>query len=198
MRAFLIAPLAASVLLAPAAAVAQASLTADFRSGQTARFSSQGHAKSRGVNFTLRYPRSWRAGEANRPNTVQNFVSTDGSGANCNIVVRDSGVSEAQARAAVTPGALRAQLPAGMNFVSGQSARLDDHPAGEVQGRMSVDRAGKAIEARTLMVITVDGRNFFLLTCLAGGPTAAEADRRYAAYLPLFRLIANSITFPDR
>ncbi|MGZ8997470.1 MAG: hypothetical protein ACXW2T_01305 [Allosphingosinicella sp.] len=198
MRAAFLASFAASLLLPSAGAFAQADGLADFRAGQTSRFSSQGHSKAKGLNFTIRYPRSWRAQEADRPNTVQSFVSSDGSGSNCNIVIRDSGMSAAQARASVRPEAFRAQLPTGMIFVSGQSTTLDAHPGAEVQVRQSVNRAGSTLEARIVMFATTDKTNIFLLTCMAGGRTAADADGRSAAYLPLFRLIAGSIVFPDQ
>jgi hypothetical protein len=85
-----------------------------------------------------------------------------------------------------------------MVFISGQATALDKRPAGEIQGRASVNRPDKAFEARALMFVAVEGTQFLFFTCLAGGPTAAEADRRFATYLPLFRLMAGSIVFPDR
>ena len=197
MRATFLASFAASLLLPAGGAIAQADGLADFRAGQTLRYASQGHAKARGVNFTIRHPRSWRAAEADRPNTVQNFISSDGSGSNCNVVIRYSGMNAAQTRALVRTETIRSQLPEGTIFVAGQSTRLDTHPAAEIQTRQSTNRAGTALEARSVLYLTSDGTNIFLLTCLAGGRTAAEADRRYAAYLPLFRQIANSIVFPN-
>ena len=198
MRALILASIAASFLLPTPAALAQSNAIAEFRAGQLARFGSQGHAKARGLNFTIRYPRSWRAMEGERPHVVQNFVSADGSGSNCNVGIRPSGMIEERARAAVRYEALRAQLPAGLTFVSGQATSLDGIPTGEVQARHKVNRAGTAFEARTLLMMTASGTNLFILTCLTGAATPAEADRRFAAYLPLFRLIANSIVFPDR
>jgi hypothetical protein len=197
MRALFLASLAASFLLSSAGALAQADALAEFRNDQAARFNSRGHAKSLGVNFTLRYPRSWRAKEGERPHVLQNFVSTDGSGSNCNVGVRGLGnITDAQARTAVRN--LRAQLPADMVFLSGQATTLDGVATTEVQARQSVNRAGNAFEARTLIMMNVSGRNFFTFTCLVGGATQADADRRFAAYLPVFRLIAGSIVFPDQ
>ena len=199
MRPLFLASLAASLLLPTAGALAQSDGLAEFRAGQVERFSSQGHAKSPGLIFTIRYPRSWRAKEGERPHVVHNFLSNDGSGSNCNVGVRALGsISQAQARAAVRPESLRAQLPSGLVFLGGQSTTLDGAPAGEVETRQSVNRAGSAFQARTLIMMAVTGTNFFTLTCLVGAPTEAEADRRYAAYLPLFRQIANSIVFPDQ
>jgi len=199
MRPLFLASLTASLLIPCAAASAQSADTADFATGQAPRFASRGHAKSLGLSFTIRYPRSWRAKEGERPHILQNFLSTDGSGSNCNVGVRDrAGMTEAQARASIRPEALRAQLPVGLVFISGQSTTLDGVPAGEVQSRQSVNRAGSSFQARTLIMMAVPGTSFFSLTCLVGGATEAEADRRYAAYLPVFRLIANSIVFPDQ
>lgn len=198
MRFLLLASIAASLLLPATGAIAQADGLADFRANQTVRFAAQGHAKAKGLDFTIRHPRSWRAQEADRPNTVQSFTSTDGSGSNCNIVIRDSGLPPAKARASVALAALRTQLPADMIFVAGQATSLDAHPATEIQSRQTVSRAGKVLEARTLMYASAVRTNIFLLTCMAGGRIPAEADRRFGAYLPLFRQIANSIVFQDQ
>ena len=194
-----LAALAASLLFPPSAAVAQIDVLADFRGNQALRFDSRGHAKAQGLNFTIRYPRSWTIKEGERPHVVQNFVSTDGSGANCNIIVRDSGgMTPAQARASVRLEAMRAELPEGMIYITGQSTTLDAHPASELQGRKAVNRAGIAFETRIVLYATADGTNLFLLNCVVPGRTAAEADRRFAIFLPLFRSMANSIVFPNQ
>jgi hypothetical protein len=198
MRAAFAASFAVLLLVASAGAFAQQEGMADFRTGQALRYASQGSSKARGLDFSLRYPRSWRAAEADRPNTVQNFVSADGSGSNCNVVIRDSGLNAAQTRTLVRTETIRSQLPEGTIFVAGQATTLDARPAAEIQARQSINRAGTALEARMIMYLTTNGTNIFLLTCVAGGRTAAEADGRYSAYLPLFRQIANSIVFPGQ
>lgn len=48
--------------------------------GYYQQFSSQGHAKSRGVDFTLRLPASWSAKESQQPHIVQKWRSQAGTG----------------------------------------------------------------------------------------------------------------------
>ena len=190
--------LVATSLLTPASALAQPAGLAEFRANQTIQFSARGHAKSRGLDITLRYPRSWVATEGDRPHVVQKFTASDGSAANCNIGIRDSGVSAAEARAAVRPEVARTQLPQSAILVSSQATSLDNLPASELITRQSFNRAGVAIEARLIIFFTALQQNFVVLTCGAGGRTAAEADRMFEAHLPLFRRIALSAVFRDQ
>jgi hypothetical protein len=169
----------------------------DFLSGETSRFSSQGHAKSLGVNFTIRYPRSWRVTEAERPHTIQNFLSADGSGANCNIVIRDTGMSAGETTAAAEPNTMRSQMPKDMTIISSQSTTLGEQPAGEVQYKQPIDVAGRRMDIRGLIFATAVHTKLMIVTCSAGGESQAEAESDFQTYLPVFRRIAGSIVFPD-
>ena len=170
----------------------------DFLSGQTSRFNSQGHAKSLGVNFTIRYPRSWRATEAERPHTIQNFLSADGSGANCNIVIRDTGMSAGETRAAAEPATMRSQMPKDMTIISSQSTTLGEQAAGEVQYKQPINVAGRRMDIRGLIFATAIDTRLMIVTCSAGGETQAEAESDFQVYLPVFRRIAGSIVVPGR
>lgn len=191
--------LAVAMLIAAAAqgASSPAGLT-DFLNGQTVRFNAQGHAKSLGVNFTIRYPRSWRATEADRPHTVQNFLAADGSGANCNVVIRDTEMSAQDTKTAALPNTMRVQLPKDMIVLSSQSTNLGEQPAGEVQYKQEINVAGKRMDIRGLLLATAVETRLLLVTCATGGETLAEADSDFQTYLPLFRRIAATVTFPSR
>lgn len=189
---------AAASLLPSAGAFAQPAGLAEFRADQTIQYSTRGHAKARGLHITLRYPRSWVPAEGERPHIVQKFTAPDGTGANCNLGIRESGVSAAETRAAVNPAAARGQLPAGVILVSSQATSLDGQPGSELVTRQSLNRAGVSIEARLVLYFVAYGENFVVLTCGAGGRTGAEADRRFEAYMPLFRRVALSVVFQDR
>lgn len=197
-RAALLAAMAAASLLAPAGAVAQPAGLAEFRANQTVQYSTRGHAKSRGLHITLRYPRSWQPAEGDRPHIVQKFTAGDGTAANCNIGIRESGLSAAQTRAAVQPAAARSQLPASATLVSSQATSLDAQPGSELMLAQSMNRAGVTVEARLVLYFVSFGQNFVVLTCGTGGRTPAEADRLFQAYLPLFRRLALSVVFQDQ
>ena len=192
------AMVAVASLLPSTGAFAQPTGLAEFRANQTIQFSSRGHAKSRGLHITLRYPRSWLPAEGERPHVVQKFTATDGTAANCNLGIRESGVSAAQTRAAVQPAAARGQLPDGAILVASQATSLDGQPGSELMIRQSLNRAGVAIESRLVLYFVAYGQDFVVLTCGAGGRSAADADRLFQTYLPLFRRIALSVVFQDR
>lgn len=199
LRAACRAVLAAAALLTPSSLWAQPSEIAEFQARQTILFSSRGHEKARGLDVTLRYPRSWRAEEGDRPHVVQNFVATNGTGSNCNILIRDGGgATPAELRQALRPENARNVVPQSMTLVAAQATTLDNEQAVEVEVRQSVNRGGVAIEARMVMYLTVYRDSLINLTCGTGAPTAQDAEIRYRAYLPLFRRIAGSIVLQDR
>lgn len=197
-RFLLGAMIAAASLLPSTSAFAQPPGLSEFRANQTSQYSTRGHAKARGLHITLRYPRSWVAAEGDRPHIVQKFTAGDGSAANCNIGIRESGVSAAETRSAVRPEVARGQLPASAVLVSSQATSLDNQPASELITRQTVNRAGVAIEARLIVFFAAYQQNFIVLTCGAGGRTAVDADRAFQANLPLFRQIALSVVFQNQ
>jgi hypothetical protein len=57
-----------------------------FLDGQRTTFSTKGHAKAKGANFTIAYPNNWTASEGERPNIVQKFVG-EGSDSLVNVMI---------------------------------------------------------------------------------------------------------------
>ena len=199
VRVLLLCTMAAGAgLLASANALAQPAGLVEFRANQTVEYSTRGHTKSRGLHITLRYPRSWTPAEGDRPHVVQKFTAGDGTGANCNLGIRESGASAAETRRIAQPEAARGLLPAEVTIVSSQATGLDGQPGSELITRQSLNRAGVALETRLVLYFVAYGENFVVLTCGAGARDAADADRRFEAYMPLFRRIALSVVFQDR
>jgi hypothetical protein len=52
----------------------------EMTSDYTKKYSSNNHFKSKGLDFTIRVPKSWSMEEAERPNIVQKFTSENGEG----------------------------------------------------------------------------------------------------------------------
>lgn len=65
----------------------------EFSKGYKQKFSSLGHAKSKGVHVEFDLPKSWAGKEGKRPNTLQQWISQNGYGPeSINIVIRDMSV----------------------------------------------------------------------------------------------------------
>ena len=187
----------ATALPLPISAAGQRSELDEFRNRQTTGFSSAGHAKSGGLHITLRYPRSWRAAEAERPHVVQKFTASGGT--NCNLLVRPLGEgAQADARSLLRPSNLRQLAPAGTSVIEATSITLDRLPAGQLFVAQAVSNAGIEAQARVVIFLTMYRDRLVNLTCTAGARTAAEADVNFRAFLPVFRQIANSLVFQDQ
>jgi hypothetical protein len=172
---------------------------AEVQASPTARFSAQGHPKSLGLDFTLQYPGSWRGAEGDAPDVVQKFLAANGTGSNCNVVVRDAaGASAAEIHASLQPTNAREMIPPGSELVGAQATSLDGLPAIEIQLRQRPSVAGRSLEIRQVVFMTFYRQHTLSIVCTAGGATAGEADARYATYLAVFRTIAGSIVFPDQ
>jgi hypothetical protein len=187
-------------LLLPAArADGQAREQSEFRERQTAAFNSAGHAKSNGLEISLSYPRSWRAAEGARPHIVQNFIARDAP-ATCNLLIREAApeMNEAELRASVQPGRAATQAPANAERAGSRATTIDGLPATELVFETIVDRAGQTIRARTIIYITSWRTSLIQLTCLAAGADQPQMAARFDAYLPVFRLVANSLVVHDR
>jgi hypothetical protein len=188
-----------ALLLPAARADGQARELGEFRERQAATFNSAGHAKANGLEISLSYPRSWRAAEGVRPHIVQNFTAPDAP-ATCNLLIREAApeMNEAELRASVQPARAATQVPANAERVGSRATTIDGLPASELMFETTVDRAGQVIRARTVIYITSFRTSLIQLTCLAAGADQAQMAARFDAYLPVFRLVANSLVVHDR
>jgi len=187
-------------LLLPAGrAGGQARELGEFRERRTPTFNSAGHAKANGLEISLRYPGSWRAAEGARPHIVQNFTAPDAP-ATCNLLIREAApaMNEAQLRASIQPGQAAANAPPNAERVASQATTIDGLPAAQTVFEMTVDRAGQTIRAKTIIFATAFRTSLIQLTCLAAGADPSAMAARFDAYLPLFRLVANSLVVHDR
>lgn len=187
-------------LLLPAGrAGGQAREQGEFRERRTPTFNSAGHPKANGLEISLRYPGSWRAAEGARPHIVQNFIAPDAP-ATCNLLVREAGpqMNEEQLRASVQPGQAAANAPPNAERVTSQATTIDGLPAAQLIFEVTVDRAGQAIRARTIIFATAYRTSLIQLTCLAAGADQPQMAARFDAYLPVFRLVANTLVVHDR
>lgn len=196
------------VLLQPSHVLAQAAEPArEFLEGNRTTFSTKGHPKAKGVNFTIVYPKSWAAEEGERPNVVQKFVSEGGHGREmATILTKElplppgTVVTNEDMKELFAPSELRGMLPDGAVFVDARSTEIEATPAGILEYTIRVDRAGVTALLHAWSLVFLSGSTIVQVQFTVGGPAGAERDaaRRMATFKPLFTLMANSIVIPDK
>lgn len=200
--------LAFIVLLQPSILLAQSAEPArEFLDGSRTTFSTKGHPKAKGVNFTVAYPNSWAAAEGERPNIVQKFVSEGGGGLEMAMIITKelplppgTVLTNDDLKELFAPSELRGMLPDGAVFVDALSTEIEATPAGILEYTMRADRAEMTLLIHAWTLNFVSGSTLVQVQFQVGGPAGVERDvvRQMATFKPLFTLMANSIVLPDK
>ncbi len=191
MRNIAVMACAALALISVTARAETSDLDA-FKSGATGTYSSSGHSPAAKVSVTFKYPSTW--------GLIQN-TQASGLGASsadkhlaCIVLIQENAqFSEAQFKPIfAAPEQLKGFLPAGSEYVSGNSISLAGRAAGEIVFKAPASTPGNPILVSMDDFVAVDGA-VVSFQCMAADTTAASASARFDAALPLFRLMAASI-----
>lgn len=188
----------------------------ELQRGFVVRYRTARHPKAKGLDMTLRYPRSWGTREGERPNVVQFFASDNGRGpVNLSLVVRNIGAalsaSERETLKTVEGArTMAAQVfsPQGLAELAGSFGLANQRTLSS--GRVVIDRWPGAVldvigeTTRVDFTVTTFSRTYSVLyrdylvviTCMVAQlPNEPEHafTGRIAAYDAVFRLIANSV-----
>lgn len=178
---------------------------AEFTNRQKTKFSTEKHAKAKGLNMTISYPNSWAAKEGDRPNILQKFVSNGGTGTELFMILTKSlpggaTLSDEEAKDLFTEESLKEFVPEGSNFLSARPTKIEGVPAGILEFSKRAERAGMVIDMQTISYIFFSGSTMVQIQCqvgsLPGGKVTAKG--RMEEMSPLFTLIANSVVLPDK
>jgi hypothetical protein len=174
-----------------------------FQEGKTIKFTVLGHAKSKGANFSIKYPQSWMAKEGERPNMVQNFVSDNGKGSEvANITTKalppGEPFNEAYAKSALSPQALVSLVPKGGSLVRAISTTIDGELAGLAEYGIHQQAAGMEFDSYHMSVAFWQHHTLVIVSFVVFGTSAADAAQRFEAFRPLFTLMLTSIVFDGK
>lgn len=178
---------------------------AEFTSGQKTQFSSANHAKAKGLNMTISYPKSWIAKEGDRPNILQKFVSNDGAETGLFMILIKSlpegtTLSNEEAQQVFTVESLKDFVPEEGHFISGLSTKIEGLPAGILEFSKRSERAGMVFDVQTVSYFFFFGSNMVTIQCQVGGLTGSmiTVKERMDEIRPLFTLIASSVVLHDK
>ena len=178
----------------------------EFIDGKRTKFSTQGHAKAKGLEMTVAYPKSWAAKEGERPNIVQKFVSDGGRGLEMVMIITKTlplpagtKISEAELKEFFTPAEMKEMLPEGAKFIDAKATKIEGLPAGILEYSMRRERAGMTLDMQVIAYIFIHGTTMVQLHCQVGGPptNGAPLNQHIGEFLALFVLMANSIVLQD-
>lgn len=178
---------------------------AEMVDGRTVRYNSSNHPKAKGIEFSLSAPISWRQREGDRPNTVQQWTSQNGSGdMTFSVLVKSSqelrGITDKDVEDLVAQGGARDFLGPTDELVASEFVHIDGAPTVMIDAAMMRETAGKEIGMQTRIYSIFQDSSLLQLSCSVGRPVAEKpiAEKRFSMVRDLCERIALSFSIANR
>lgn len=174
----------------------------EFLQGYRRTFSTESHPKSKGVNFHIQYPSSWKAQEGRRPNIISVIKSENGRGGEMiMLLVEKIPVAETEKPTAselkelFSAPMMKQMLPSNAKLISSVPIKLDGLPGATVTADIEEQRLDVIIKMRVLYYILLFKNNLIHIQCsvVLSGNESNMLQVRFKHFEQLFRLIGNSL-----
>lgn len=176
----------------------------EFLRGFTTIFKTKGHPKSKGTDWQIKVPKSWRAEEADRPNIIQKFLS-DQQGTNQSIMLmvlpfpKGYAPTKAELNELFTDKGSRSIVPEEGKFISFTKMTLDNNIGGMLVYEQLTSRMDFKIKLRMAQFMFIKDKKIYALQGIVSADNPElDLSLEMQKYLPLFRLVANSIVVNDQ
>ncbi|MCK5580314.1 MAG: hypothetical protein KAJ18_03485 [Candidatus Omnitrophica bacterium] len=179
----------------------------EFKNGYTLEFDSDGHKKNKGIHFTVDYPKSWKAEEAERPNIVKKFGSENGRGLDGFLVLikkfpisESEKITKADIAGLFNKSTVMEMLPKGVLLSNYSRATIDSFPGAMGEYEQVQSRLNSKIFSKNLIFMIFVKDSLVIFNFTVGDLLDEKSDVivRFELVKPLFNLMANSIVIQDR
>jgi hypothetical protein len=178
----------------------------EYLKGFVKKYSTKGHSKAKGINLMVKLPKSWSQSEGERPNIVQKFRSENGKGdASIMIMVKDIDLPEGinltkeeinQMFSSDTE--MKSMVPEDGQYIYGKKIYLDNLVGAEISMKTTRQRLDYTMTMQTVQFITIYKNKFVMCQCIVSAQNENGLNERFNKFLPIFRMVANSMVFMDQ
>lgn len=178
----------------------------EFENGFTKKFTSEGHLKNKDIHFTLRYPASWKANEAERPNIIQKFSSENGRGLETLMILIKKlpiepsyKIYKVEVEEIFQKSNILEMLPNEIVITEYSRATIDSLPGAMVEYEEVRSRLTHNFFTKNLIFLTFCKNSLLMFHFAETDLVENKNDvlERYLLMKPLFILMANSIVIHD-
>ena len=178
----------------------------EFTSGFTNKFKTKGHPKSKNTDWQIKIPKSWKAEEGDRPNIIQKFTSDYGSG-NQSIALmvkefslpKGTKITNEDLNMLFTEDEMKKMSPTGSNFISFTKMTIDKNVGGMIEFEQTIERLDIKVKIRLVQFMFIRDNKWYFLQCSVNTlKLNNDLSIELKKYLPLFKLVANSIVVNDQ
>lgn len=159
------------------------------------RYSCDDFKKSKGVDFVIDIPMSWKSTKANRPNIVRKFISNNGYGTVMAMILilnfpDGKYLSTNDIKDMVNKQQMQKALPPNSRLKDFGFMKLETLPGYWQRYSMSVQRIKKTIRIEILAYTIFYGDK--LIQIQFGDFNSDDSNKKFKKYIPLFDSIINS------
>jgi hypothetical protein len=159
--------------------------------GHTITFTTKGHPKAEKIILQVPIPKSWKAEEAEMPETVQQFTSYGGQGTEkILIVVYD--LTQEDRDLTLTEKSILEMIPPEAKLLRTEPTIIDNNPGIITDTEETVNFGNKKMKIRMLQFMFIEKDKLY---CLQGsiGPVEVNTNLEIPLkkYEPLFRIVAS-------
>jgi hypothetical protein len=171
----------------------------EFNYGFTKTYKTFGHTKSKGTDWQLKVPISWISQEAERPNIIWKFTSDYGSGLqNITMMVKEVSdnhiLTNEEISFFLTTDGLKIMVPDGARYISSSVTTIDNLKSGVIECEQVIQNIDFSIKIRMLQFVFIYKNKIYSVGCTTSALSETiNLDAEMKKYLPLFKLVANSI-----
>jgi len=178
----------------------------ELTSGFTTTFKTKGHLKSKNTDWQIEVPKSWKAEEADRPHIIKKFTSDYGSGNQTIMLMvkempllKGYKVTKEELNDLFTEKKMKHLVPDEGKFISYTRMTLDNNIGGMIEYEQIVERLDFKIRIRMVQFMFIRGNKWYFLQCSVGSENAdSDLTLEMKKYLPLYKLVANTIVVNDQ
>lgn len=177
----------------------------EFIDGYIRMFRTRGHPKSKNTDWQIKVPLSWKAQEGNRPNIIQKFTNNCGDGDITFMLMvlempswlimnnkdKDEYYSEENMRAMINDDATV--------FLSFEKTKIDGQNGGILIYEQTDNKMGYTIKSHVIQYSFIYKNMVYLLNFfVTGSDQKMDIQKQTHKYMPLIKLIANSIVLNEQ
>ncbi len=178
----------------------------EYLNGFTQTFSTKNHPKGRNSDCSIRVPISWRAAEGNRPHIVQKFINDYGDGLKLIMlwindipVEANQTVTEDDINDIFSDSGIVSLIPPDATLISFVKINLD----GQTGAMIEFEQVGNSLDVtskiRMIQFTTIyDNICYSITGSVYSIDPKADLSNEMKKYLPLFKLVANSLVFNNK
>lgn len=172
--------------------------TDEFGDSFTNLFNTTNHTKSKNTKWTIRYPKSWKLSESDRPNSICTIRNeSDSLLSFIMVTLRVDDLTQTNQDYA-TIGFAKTIIPKDANVIEYKKLNIENCPSGSIEYLLTQPGTDKKVNSRFIHYYFVFGKKIYSVYCGCVMDDKSHLETIWKKNLPIFQLIANSVILLDK